>query len=221
MLSLRLQTIADIIQDCDVLLDVGSDHGLLPYHLLHQKRIKRALITDIHQGPLLRAQNQFKDSAYAACVEFILCDGLSAVTSPFDVVVIAGMGHHTIVNIIKQDLSKLNNEHVQIIIQSNTRVSLLRQQLNELGFEIVDERLVLERNHFYVLIKYAFSKTPKQLDDTDVLIGPILRHSLSATFEAYLDVLIHKEALKLRGQHLTSSRNYEILMTQKRKKISP
>lgn len=214
MLSIRLQTIVDLIEDCDVLLDVGSDHGLLPYALLSSGRIKHALITDINGLPLQRAQALFKERGYQDRAEFILTDGLHNVTSAFDAVVIAGMGHHTILNIVERALHKLHQPHLQVLIQSNTKVQELRQALYSLGFTIIDERLIKDRGHYYVVLKYTYSSHQEILDASDILIGPILRKSSSELMKEYLAYLIQKEMYKIKGQNLTSTINYEILMTQ-------
>lgn len=214
MLSIRLQTIANLIEDCDVLLDVGSDHGLLPYALLSSGRIQHALITDINDLPLQGAQALFKERAYQDRAEFILSDGLDNVTSNFDAVVIAGMGHHTIISIIKKALHRLQQPHLQLLIQSNTKVQELRQALYDLGFTLVNERLIKDRGHYYVVLKYTYSTHQEILDATDILIGPILRKSSSELMQEYLAYLIQKEMHKIKGQNLTSTINYEILMTQ-------
>jgi len=216
MLSIRLQTIANLIQDCDILLDVGSDHGLLPYELLRSGRIKRALITDINELPLARAQVFFNQTDYKERVECILSDGLNEVQSDFDAVVIAGMGHHTILNIVRNGIDKLRHPHRQLLIQSNTNVPALRESMHQLGFTLINEALLNDRNHYYVVLKYAYNQHHVDFDACDVLIGPILRYCTTTLMMNYLEHLIKKEKNKMRGQNLTSTTNYEILMTHLR-----
>ena len=41
MISNRLKMVADYVENCDFLADIGSDHGYIPIYLLKKGKIKR------------------------------------------------------------------------------------------------------------------------------------------------------------------------------------
>ena len=59
-LSKRLSEIADMINNKNVLLDVGCDHALLDIYLLQNKKIKKAIACDITKGALNQAEKNIK-----------------------------------------------------------------------------------------------------------------------------------------------------------------
>ena len=75
-----------------------------------------------------------------------------------DTIIISGMGAHTIVGILKNNIYKLQNINT-IIIQSNTKLEFLRKEISKLNY-IISEELILEDNKkTYIIIK--FIKTEK------------------------------------------------------------
>ena len=55
-LTPRLRAIADQVPQGARLVDVGTDHGYLPVWLLLNRRIGRAIASDLRAGPLDRAR---------------------------------------------------------------------------------------------------------------------------------------------------------------------
>ncbi len=51
-LTERLSAVARLVRADSVLADVGCDHGFLPAYLLLNGKIKGAVASDIHEGPL-------------------------------------------------------------------------------------------------------------------------------------------------------------------------
>ena len=56
-LSERLRQVAEMITPCEVVADVGTDHGYVPIYLIRHGICKRAIAMDINAGPLERAKN--------------------------------------------------------------------------------------------------------------------------------------------------------------------
>lgn len=50
-LTPRLRCIAELVPACRCAADIGTDHAYVPLYLLAQKKIRRAVASDIHEGP--------------------------------------------------------------------------------------------------------------------------------------------------------------------------
>lgn len=184
MLNKRLKAITELIEPCEVLMDVGSDHGFLPLYLLLNKKIKHAIIGEINQGPLEQAKKNFRDYANLS-VSYLLSDGLKQNNQKLDAVVIAGMGYETIEYIILQDIEQFKSIS-QILIQSNTKNDQLRQFLNDNHFSIIDESIVKDRKYFYPVIKVKYDQNKQLLNKSEILFGPILIQKNTDIFKDYL-----------------------------------
>lgn len=209
MLSRRLAAIAEYIQACDTLLDVGSDHGLLPYWLLKQNRVRTALVSDVREEPLKQAQHTLR-SFDSSRVRFYLSDGLRSIDEPFDTCVIAGMGSPNIQSILKASLDKVKQAQ-RILLQSNSDLASLRQFMADHQFKLMDECLIQERAHFYVIMHYAPTEQPQSISARERVLGPLLQHQRDPELITYYQHLLRKELRILRGRRLTSTPNYEIL----------
>jgi len=185
MLNRRLRAIASLIDPCNVLVDIGSDHGYLPLQLIKDGRIKSAVLSELREKPLGQARKHFIEEGLSDHAKFVLSDGIHAIKESVEHVVIAGMGFETIIQIIDQDLSRFK-QCDQIILQSNTKVELVRDYMLSKQFELIDEVFVVDRKHPYIILKYRHSDTPQQLSKSELLYGPILTKSLSQEYRNYL-----------------------------------
>ena len=79
MLTKRLAACAALVTEGGVVCDVGTDHAYLPAELLRQNRCPRAVVTDIHAGPLEAARRTLTETGVLARAEVLLCDGLEQV----------------------------------------------------------------------------------------------------------------------------------------------
>lgn len=210
MLNLRLRHIAKLIQPCEVLIDIGSDHGFLPIHLFKKEIIQKAIICDINARPLQSAIQNVRNAQLEAQCIFIQSDGLSKYVERVDAAVIAGMGYETIAQIIEQDLDRFKSID-QIIIQSNTHLDKLRAFFMDNRFKIIDEELVKDRKHFYVIIKVSYREEGIAYDAIDLWIGPVLRHRKDDLMHGYLLHLQQIESNVLKGQKKESSKKIEVL----------
>ena len=171
-LSKRLSEIADMINNKTVLLDVGCDHALLDIYLLQNKKIKKAIACDITKGALNQAEKNIK-LYNVKNIETRLSDGLDKINNndKVYVLVLSGLGDVKIINILKNDLSKL--KHINnIIIQSNTGVNKIREYLVSINYFIKEEVLVEENNIIYTIIN--FEKGRKKYTKKEIKYGPFL-----------------------------------------------
>lgn len=184
MLNKRLYAVTELIEPCDVLMDVGSDHGFLPLNLLLNNRIQKAIIGDLNSGPLEQAIKNFANYQELS-VEFVLSNGISNYKGKLDAVVIAGMGYETIQNIIQKDIDRFK-EIPQIILQSNTKIDELRRFLNTNKFSIIDESIIKDRKYYYPILKARYDINTLTLTEQELLYGPILIKNKTNVFMDYL-----------------------------------
>ena len=147
MNSKRLLEIAKYIDKDDTVLDVGCDHAYLSIYLKKNNLCKSVLASDISENALNYAKKNI--SKYKLDINTYVSDGLKDINEYYDTVVIAGMGTSTILHIL--DTKVLPNK---LIISSNNEHYKLRSELNKLGYRLLNESIIKENNHYYVIMKY-------------------------------------------------------------------
>ena len=150
-LSPRLAAVADLVPKGAVLADIGTDHAYLPVHLLLEGRIFHTIAADIRPGPLDHARRTAAEYRVTECVDFRLCDGLSAIApGDCDTVTIAGMGGETIAHILSQAL--WTRDGVRLVLQPQSTQNVLREFLVQSGYRIVCECVVREGERWYPIL---------------------------------------------------------------------
>lgn len=185
MLSLRLLEISKLLNDCDCVADIGSDHGLLPLDMLKNGKINFAVLCDLREKPLSHARQHFEEAHLTHRAAFYVSDGLLNVDRCIQDVIIAGMGFETIIQIVNQSLKKFK-EMNQIIIQSNTKVHHVRKYMWEHAFELIEESFVEERGHAYVILKYKPMPKKEDLSLHQIYFGKHLLKTITPSYQRYL-----------------------------------
>ena len=197
----RLMALAELVPAGSRLIDVGSDHGLLPAWLRRQDRIPFAVATDIVPGPLEAARRTAAEAG-ADGIRFLQCDGLSGVEhfAP-DVVVIAGMGGETIAGILERApwAGKL-----LLLLQPMTKAEELRRRLPELRLRIRRESLVSDGGRLYQIME-AGGGTPPPYSEAELYTGLFRQIGPDPLFPQRLRELIEKTSRALTGMEKASS----------------
>lgn len=172
-ISKRLEAISSLVPKQSSVIDIGCDHGLLDIYLYQNSRYLKVIATDINEKALNNAKENIKKFHLENKIETRLGNGLDTIDDQdnIDTVIIAGMGVHTIVGILKNNLDKLKKINT-IIIQSNTKIDFLRKEMIKLKFFIEDEKLVEDNKKIYTIIK--FKKGKKRYTKEELYFGPIL-----------------------------------------------
>ena len=97
----RLKLIAELVPECEVLADVGTDHGYIPIYCVQNGMCNRAIAMDVNPLPLDRADAHIKKYDLDKFISTRLSDGVQQLSpDEADVIVIAGMGGQLIMNIL-------------------------------------------------------------------------------------------------------------------------
>lgn len=177
-ISNRLKTIADMIDSDYHVIDVGCDHALLDIYLTLNKKIKCTAI-DNKEKVINYSKENIEKYNLTSKIELILNDGLENIKiHDDDIIVLAGLGTKTILNII----ANKNIKH--LIVQSNDDVYNLRYQLTKLNYKVIDEKIVYEKKKYYTIIKLEKGKA--KYSKKELEYGPILLKEKNKVFDKYL-----------------------------------
>lgn len=187
MLGTRLKTIASFIDSEDEVIDVGCDHALLDIYLTLYNHNK-CLATDISEGALKQAKSNIYHYGLTGQIKVQVGNGLQNIQNLKDkVIVIAGMGTETILEILNDDRIY---EAKCIVISTHTELRLLRRKMVQKDFKIVEEKVALENYKFYVVIKFV--KGRKRYTARECYLGPILKDDPSYEVMRYYESLYYE-----------------------------
>ena len=180
-ISKRLLSIATLINN-SLVYDIGCDHGLLDIYLTLYNNCKCVCI-DVDAHIIDRALKNINKYNLQNKIETRIGNGFDNLKlDPNGIIVLAGMGTHTMLNIIK------NNKTNTIICQTNTDQYILRKTICEFGYYIEEENLVFDNNRYYVTIK--FSKGKSNYTYEELFIGVKLKNDI--LFNDYVNNLYKK-----------------------------
>jgi tRNA (adenine22-N1)-methyltransferase len=199
-LPLRLQAILPWLTAIPSLVDIGSDHGLLPYHLWKSGNIPLLYASELTAS----SYATLKNALLTTSVQTYKADGLDALPAHISTVVITGMGGYLIRQIIEKGHQHWSSID-QFILGPQKDIAMLRQYLSENAFIIVDETFVTERGKGYIFLRVK--QGHESLNALQCTYGPRLLEILP---EAYVQYVHQKEAnhpLYPRFKQWTESKN--------------
>ena len=169
-MNARLQAIEKHIRDGIGMIDVGTDHGMIPVHLAQQQYAGKIFASDIHAGPLEAAKRTAAHAGVSDRIHFLLCDGLSLCPpDEIDTIVIAGMGGDMIVKIL-DEAEWCMDPRYHLILQPMTRAEVLRYWLVYNEFAILTESVVPEGETLYQILTARFGGSTS-LNDAELYCG--------------------------------------------------
>ena len=185
-ISLRLQTVASLIPDNSYVIDVGCDHALLSIYLVQTLKHVKVIASDINPNPLKIARENIKKYNLEKKIEIREEDGIKNLNKDVDTIVIAGMGGILISKILSEKDSLKNIK--RIILSPNNDYPLVRKTLNNLGFMIHTEKIILDKRKPYLVILAI----PGKASNPDYFFGTLKNNSLETIY--YYTNLLHTNA---------------------------
>lgn len=177
-LKKRLQAVADTLDNCKGVIDIGTDHAFLPIYLIQQELVSFAIACDVVEGPLANALTSVKAYGVEELIAIRLGSGFDPLleNDPIDCATICGMGGELIVTILNEGLKKHQLQGItQLVLQPNVGDEGVRRWLMANNYVITDETIVEERSHFYPIIKAKRSGEMYDYSYFDCFIGPVLK----------------------------------------------
>lgn len=182
MLDERLSLAASLYKPCALGADIGTDHGLLPCHLLRQGICQRMIFADVSAKALVHAREQVEHQRLGDRARLICADGLDALTEPCGCVSVMGMGGETIAGILTRGKDKLQG--AVLVLSAHTDLHLVRQTVQEIGYHIVREELCRAAGRFYVV--WRAEPGASAMSAEDIRFGPLLMQHMSPMLQAYI-----------------------------------
>ncbi|WP_446898765.1 tRNA (adenine(22)-N(1))-methyltransferase [Clostridium sp. LBM24168] len=184
-LSLRLKSICEMVDKCDCIADIGTDHAYIPVYLVKNNICRRAIASDINRGPINKAYMNIGLEGMQNKIECRLGGGLDTIApGEAQEVVIAGMGGNLIRDIMDENMAVFKGARY-FILQPVQNPEVLRKYIYDMGFRIIDEDLCIDENIFYEIIKVRYSDTIIKPDSIFYEIGEKLlkkKHPLLVKF---------------------------------------
>ncbi len=147
----RLREIAKLVDKGVPVVDIGCDHAFLDIYLTLYNG-NSCTASDINENALMNAKQNIEKYNLKAQITTVLSDGLEQIdVKKGTTLIISGMGTSTMKHILSHSKRTLCDT---IIVQSNNELSELRRFITKLGYQILEETVILDRNIYYVIIKW-------------------------------------------------------------------
>ncbi len=154
-LSHRLQTIVNIVPVCDLVADIGCDHGKVLAKLFLENKVKRAIASDISAPSVEKAKQLLTELGYIDQVSIVVGDGMQNVCQDkIDVAIVAGMGGREILQIMENCQSSVETW----VLQPMSDVAYVREYLIKNGYKIAQDQFFYDKGKYYTLLKVETGK---------------------------------------------------------------
>ena len=194
-LSKRLKRIAEHVDKCESVADIGTDHGYIPIYLVKEGICKKAIASDINKGPIEKAKVNVAFEGVSNKVKCLLGPGLNPLkVGEVNGVILAGMGGNLTRDILLADMDKVK-KYDFIILQPAQNPEVLREFLYKNDYEIIDEDLIKDEGRFYELFKVKYNENSEKLVFEDELyyeVSPLLREKGHPSFKEFIEEKINR-----------------------------
>ncbi len=194
-LSKRLKRIAEHVDKCESVADIGTDHGYIPIYLVKEGICKKAIASDINKGPIEKAKVNVAFEGVSDKVKCLLGPGLNPLkVGEVNGVILAGMGGNLTRDILLADMDKVK-KYDFIILQPAQNPEVLREFLYKNDYEIIDEDLIKDEGRFYELFKVKYNENSEKLvfeDELEYEVSPLLREKGHPLFKEFIEEKISR-----------------------------
>ncbi|RHV65947.1 SAM-dependent methyltransferase [Clostridium sp. OM02-18AC] len=186
--------------------DVGTDHGFVPIRLIESGKVKHVIAMDVRKGPLARAREHVREFGMEDQIETRLSDGLKELKpGEADTVIIAGMGGELMLRILR-DGAHMHASVKHYVLSPQSELSAFRHGLEQLGFAIQKEQMLVEDGKYYVIMHvspgtmhYEHAYEYRYGADLIRKKDPILQEFLERELTQGEELLVHLSQAKTEG----------------------
>lgn len=210
-LNNRISFISKLINNANIVVDVGSDHAQLSKILIDENRAKKVINIEKNLKPYENSVNNTKN--YTDRIENILSNGFLNFDKniEIDYVTISGMGAKTMVDIICFCENSVKN----IIFCSNNNEEILREFAKNNFYKIKKDLTILDNDVYYSLIWLSKTEGIKS-KKKDYILGNLKLKKEDDNYEKYLINKISKIE-KIKDIKLNNKKKYKELKQLKKR----
>ena len=179
--------------------DIGTDHAYVPIYLHKKENIEKVIACDINEKPLQKAQQNIKLHHAENKIITRLGNGLQPL-QPYEVdsIVISGMGGMLMIELMEQSQYVIKTVK-ELILCPHLDVTAVRKYLHNIGYSIVDERMIQEYGNFYTILR-AIQGQQKYDNEIEYIFGKVLLEKRDTVLKEY--IISEKIRIKKIEQHL-------------------
>lgn len=179
--------------------DIGTDHAYVPIYLHKKGNIEKVIACDINEKPLQKAQQNIKLHHAENKIITRLGNGLQPL-QPYEVdsIVISGMGGMLMIELMEQSQYVIKTVK-ELILCPHLDVTAVRKYLHNIGYSIVDERMIQEYGNFYTILR-AIQGQQKYDNEIEYIFGKVLLEKRDTVLKEY--IISEKIRIKKIEQHL-------------------
>lgn len=171
--SKRMEEVISLVSKGKRVADIGTDHGYVAIALVERKISPFVVAMDVRKGPLSKAKENIEKYGFVQEIDTRLSDGLEKLKiGEVDTFLIAGMGGELITNILQKGVEVVNSVN-EFIVQPQSEIYKVRKKIHELGFQIEKEKMLVEDEKYYTVIKAVRGKESYE-NEWDYLYGKCL-----------------------------------------------
>ncbi len=153
----RLLCAASLVRCRTGIVDIGTDHAYLPAYLVMNERADSVLACDIGIMPLKNAENTVSTYSLSDKISLRVSDGLKMVNpDEAQEITVCGMGG-TLISEILTAAPWIKKYGMHLILQPMTHTEDVRKYLYENGFEIEEERFVVDNKKVYCVMSAVYT----------------------------------------------------------------
>lgn len=162
-LTPRLSALLDEIPPGCRLVDIGTDHALIPMMALATDKVSYAIAVETPGPPLYRARVALERRGMSGQVDLRQGDGFGPVAAgEVDCAIVAGMGGHLTAEILEGAGDKLQG--CRLILQPVDSARALRQWLWKRRWTLRSETLALDRGRIYPTLVAEFGTEAETIE---------------------------------------------------------
>lgn len=152
-LSKRLKKIVDMCEPCDLIADVGTDHGKVAISVANMNISNEVFAIDNKIEPLTTCEKNAKLYLNANSSKFttICSNGIESLDRKREVgIIITGIGYDNMYNILL-NINEYNYKY--LILSPHTKITTLISFLDSINIRVVEQESVFEFDKYYYIIK--------------------------------------------------------------------
>lgn len=191
-LSQRMQTVADMVEKCGTVCDIGCDHAFVSIYLVAHGKADRVIASDVRTGPCAIARDNIARWNMSDRIDLRLGDGLSTIhEGEAESVIIAGMGGMLITDILENGKNVVRTTR-QLVLQPQSEIEHVRRYIHSHGWVIQRECMLKDAGKYYVVMDVRTTQNPDQCSHNDDMLeiyykyGRLLIEGHSPVLKEYL-----------------------------------